>query len=112
MMLAPRASYTLYVGPIPDGLLVLHKCDVPACVNPQHLFLGTMADNVRDMWAKGRQKTPGAQGERNSHAKLTKDLVLKIKNDPRSYRILAAEFGVFRSNIAHIKKGRTWNKSI
>ena len=51
-----RYSYTLYRGPIPPGLLVLHSCDVRNCVNPRHLFLGTQKDNVQDMMHKGRAK--------------------------------------------------------
>lgn len=68
--LAHRASWVASCGPIPKGMCVLHKCDVRACVNPQHLFLGTHADNVHDMDAKGRRVNPGVDAcERMSKAR-------------------------------------------
>lgn len=68
---AHRRSYEMAYGAIPNGLLVCHRCDNPPCVNPDHLFLGSFADNMRDMHAKGRGGRTGPKGERNSRAKLT-----------------------------------------
>jgi len=58
---AHRASYALFNGPIEDNACVLHKCDVRTCVNPDHLFLGTKADNTQDMVRKGRHKCPARE---------------------------------------------------
>ena len=58
-ILAHRFSWELVNGPVPDGMCVCHKCDVPYCVRPDHLFLGTQSDNSKDMWSKGRANPDG-----------------------------------------------------
>jgi hypothetical protein len=98
--LAHRVSFELHHGPIPGGFCVCHRCDIPICVNPAHLFLGTQADNMRDMAAKNRK----AIGERNGHAKLSDDdvrLVLSLAGI-EMHRTIAARFGVERSTITGI----------
>lgn len=104
---AHRVSYKLFVGPIPDGLHVLHKCDVRLCVNPDHLFLGTNADNVRDMVEKGRNNF----GERNGNAKLTED---KVRDIRAGYELgdtvasLSLSYQVSCTAIYDIVRGDTW----
>ena len=77
MIKAHRFSYELAHGPIPDGMCICHKCDVCNCVNPSHLFLGTQADNVKDMNTKGRAIS--LRGEQNPNAKLTENDVREIR---------------------------------
>lgn len=99
---AHRLSYMLAHGPIPDGLCVLHRCDVPLCVNPAHLFLGTNADNVRDRNAKGRAR---------GNAKLTVAAVRDIRSrfaEGASMVRLASEYGVDRAAIRDAITGATW----
>lgn len=106
---AHRLSYEMAYGPIPDGMFVCHKCDNPSCVNPDHLFIGTALDNCQDMMAKGRAKTGGPfPGSKNGNAVLNEDDVLKIKSLPLSYRKLAHQFGVSKTQIARIKTGVAW----
>lgn len=103
---AHRVSWTLRNGPIPSSLHVLHKCDNPLCVNPDHLFLGTPFDNMADKVAKGRQAH--LKGTSNGHTKLTEAQVLAIRSDSRPSRPIAAEYGVAYSLISKIKSRRQW----
>lgn len=105
---AHRYFYEKFVGNIPKGLHVLHKCDNPACCNPKHLFLGTNQDNVTDKVNKGRQ--PVHIGVKNPKCKLTVEQVIKIFYDTRLQRIIADEYSISESTIRDIKKYRTWNE--
>ena len=99
-----RFSWILFKGNIPDGMSVLHRCDVPACVNPAHLFLGTIADNMRDRDRKSRQ----ARGERINNSKLTASEVLKIREDWRSAKVVAADYGIGKSEVQYIRARAVW----
>lgn len=107
---AHRLAFTLISGPIPDGMHVCHLCDNPVCCNPQHLWLGTDADNQRDKWAKGRGVVPklGAGGY-HPRAKLTNEQADEIRRiyalGNTSFRKLAPVYGVSDSTIRSIVLG-------
>ena len=103
---AHRASWILYRGPIPDGFNVLHSCDNGRCVKPDHLFLGTQADNVHDAERKGRM----AHGKNNSATKLTVREVIAIREMLKvsSLRATARQYSVHYATITAIRDGRTW----
>jgi hypothetical protein len=103
---AHRLSFVLHRGPIPDGLWVLHRCDTPLCVNPQHLFLGTVTDNNADMTQKGRRRS--AEGEAAGNSKLTAEQVVEIRTSPGSHANIAARFGVSPTTIGRIQNGEGW----
>ena len=110
-VLAHRASWSLAFGPIPDRLKVLHRCDVPSCVRPDHLFLGTAADNTADMIAKGRMRHSPRRGESNYRARLTDERVRYIRQERtrgRTLASLAAEIGVHLSTIHYASNGKNW----
>jgi hypothetical protein len=105
---AHRLAWMLFCGEIPPGMVVCHKCDVRACVNPEHLFLGTSLDNSQDMLNKGRN----LRGERHHSAKLTEAQVSRIKAMLAEDRLyiseIAREFGVAPSTIRAISQGKNW----
>jgi hypothetical protein len=115
---AHRVAYEVYIGPIPDGLCVLHTCDVRHCVNPAHLWLGTKGDNNRDCVRKGRYRNgflagtaTVPQGEQVSTARLTEDNVHEIRRlyiQGTTQKEIAARFGVTQTNISCIVRGKTW----
>jgi hypothetical protein len=99
-----RVAWEFANGPIPDGLLVCHACDNRKCVKPDHLFLGTMADNMQDMLKKGRQ----AKGIANGNAKLTASAVRAIRASSDTEARIAETYGVSKSAINHVRNWRTW----
>jgi hypothetical protein len=115
---AHRASWLFSRGALPR-LLVLHKCDNPACVRPDHLFIGTQGDNVRDCAAKGRiarglrngrhtKPERGPRGEKHGCALMTEYLVRELRQQPGTLDQLAARFGISRSTVHAIKTRRLW----
>lgn len=107
---AHRIAWLLTKGEIPDGLWVLHKCDNPACCNPEHLWLGTAADNNADCKKKGRAHGP--RGETSGHARLTEEQVLEIRRRAElevvTQRQLAKDFGVGYKAICKIVNRQRW----
>ena len=107
-----RLSYLLQIGEIPEGKIICHSCDVPSCLNPDHLFLGTPKTNAEDKVSKGRQiKNTWSKGENHPSAKLNINDVSIIKKSDLSCSKLSNEFGVTKSIISKIKNNLLW-KSI
>jgi len=126
---AHRLSYETFRGPIPDGLHVLHKCDVPACINPEHLFLGTNDDNVADRVAKNRTSrgkrhavltvsAPGYKppprkiGETNPKAKLTAEKVRGIREASGTLVAIGKRFGISPQQVWTIRRGLHWKHTL
>jgi hypothetical protein len=111
MQLAHRFSYYSYKGEIGLNMYVLHSCDNPACVNPDHLYLGDQKQNNIDRDSRGRQKTK--RGSEHKLAKLNEQQVLEIRrlHNPKEYpsRKLSKMFGVSQRKIMDILQGKSWN---
>jgi hypothetical protein len=109
---AHRISFTLVKGDIPPGLDICHKCDNPSCVNPRHLFAGTMQQNLKDASSKGRcavQRHPEiSRGERNGSAKLTEEIVRWIRSRELSITQTALLLGICKQSVVNIRSRRNW----
>lgn len=103
---AHRLSYREHKGLIPAGMCVCHSCDVRACVNPDHLFLGTVADNNADKMSKGRH-TP-TKGARNGMARLNDATVAEIYQATGSQSEIARRFNITQPSVSLIKLRKTW----
>lgn len=117
LMLTHRLSWQFANGPIPEGMKILHKCDNPRCVRPDHLFIGTMADNTRDMMNKHRHHShnhtnymPRGKDHHyyNAGPKLTRKIAEKIRKSDEPQYVLAKKYGVHQSLISMIKSGKIW----
>lgn len=106
---AHRVSYELHHGPIPSEMQVLHKCDNPPCVNPNHLFIGTPLDNMQDKTKKGRAYTP--KGKDNPSSRLDTEQVLDIRRRVREgekQSHLGAEYGISQQTVSEIVHYKIW----
>lgn len=112
MMLAHRASWILVNGEIPDGQLVLHRCDNPSCVNPEHLFLGTNADNVADRDGKGRTSRARRNiGEEHPLSLLNEEKVRQIRElvaNGQTHRLVAEKFGIHFGTVSDVVNRKRW----
>lgn len=100
-----RAAWEEAYGTIPDGLCVLHRCDIRCCINPSHLFLGGHLENSHDAIAKGRAAT----GEKHGNCKLSDAEVTSIRFDTRPSRITAADYGIDPAYVRALRRG-DWRK--
>jgi hypothetical protein len=111
-VLAHRLSWEMANGKIPESACVLHTCDTPACVRPEHLRLGSHADNMRDMHEKERGKFIAHLGESNGQSKLTEVLVRAIRKAYAAGGVtqaqLAVQYGVSKALISFVVTRRSW----
>lgn len=106
---AHRCSYEAFKGPIPEEMHVLHRCNIPQCVNPDHLYLGKDLENAWDRIAAGTQVNPPTLiGSEHPNSKLTEDVARQIKNSRGTAKEVAARFGCHFQTVHQIRSGRQW----
>lgn len=103
---AHRLAYTLLLGPIPSGMELLHSCDSPLCINPNHLRPGTHAENIAEAYAKGRKTV--AQGPAHPRFTLTREQAVDAIKSTETGAAIAARLGVSKSTICRLRSGVTW----
>lgn len=108
IVLSHRFSYLLHNGGAVDGLVVMHKCDTPRCVNPEHLALGTQADNVQDMRNKGREKKRGLPGSEHGMSKLTDAQVREIRSSKESGPAIAKRLSISTTTVYDVRNRKIW----
>lgn len=104
---AHRLSYEIHNGPIPEGMVIRHSCDNPACTNPRHLAVGTYRQNIQDAMERNRVRAHGRHGM----AKLTEDAVTAIRSmrsAGATLRAIAAEFHISSGHVSNIVQGKAW----
>jgi hypothetical protein len=105
-----RLIYEECFGEIPEGLVVRHKCDEPSCINPEHLGIGTVRDNVIDKFERGRNTD--INGENNHMSKFTLEQIKSIRESDKSYGELAKEYGTTSHYIGRIKRNERWKEVV
>ena len=103
---AHRVAYQQFHGPIEEGMVIMHRCDSPSCVNPAHLVEGTQAENVRDCIEKGRRGD--LHGHMHPRARFTPEQIRAIRTSEKSGKALADEFGTSNSVISQIRTYTTY----
>jgi hypothetical protein len=109
-ILAHRLSYEIHKGKIPDGMVVMHSCDNPSCVNPDHLSIGTQSQNILEAFSKGRKNSvpPHVYGDSCGASKLNKFQAIEVIESTDATKLLAAKYGVSKSAIERVRNGKTW----
>jgi hypothetical protein len=111
MRQAHRVSYELHVGPIPDGMSILHSCDNKICVNPAHLRAGTRAENLKEAYERKRRAVPDLRGEKHPGAQITASDAMRMRDlrtTGMTVAAIAKRYGVKRSLVSDVVNKRTW----